>query len=142
MRRAPFLLSALLIASGPAGADPQKTAADYVRGQIVRCWIGPADASGIGAVIIRLKLDRKGLVRETPELAGHEATVRIQLDDNGTVVGPPRIVATPQDKKRAALVQSAIRAIRKCSPFPKLVELAPYDSWKEMTITFDPSKPL
>lgn len=140
MRRAPLLLSALLIVPGPATADRRKTATDHVRGQIARCWTVPANAAGIGPVAIRFKLDRKGFVLGTPELAGHVADIRVELDDSGAVVGTPRIVAKPQDEERVAFVRSAIRAIRKCAPFPKLAELAPYRDWKEMTLTFDPSE--
>lgn len=140
MRRAPLLLLALLILSGPVAAGSQQAASDYVRGQIARCWTAPASAAGIGPVTIRFKLDRKGSLLGTPELAGHVADVRIELDDNGAVVGTPRIVAKPRDDERAAFVRSAIRAIRKCAPFPKLARLAPYRDWKEMTLTFDPSE--
>nr|WP_145994407.1 cell envelope integrity protein TolA [Mesorhizobium loti] len=112
--------------------------ADYVHGQLARCWNVPAGTIGAGGVTIRFKLDRKGFLIGAPELAGHEADVRIELDENGTVTGNPRIVATPQDKVRATLIRSAITAIQKCSTFPGLVKLAPYDSWKEIAVTFKP----
>lgn len=138
MRRAPFLLAALLIAPGHADANPQTTVADYVHGRIARCWNVPPGTVGAGAVTIRFKLDRNGLLIGAPKLAGHEADVRIEIDGNGAVAGNPRIVPTPRDKKRAAVVRSAIKAIRQCSAFPDLVKLAPYDDWKEIAVTFKP----
>ena len=138
MRRTPLFLTALFIAPGLAGANPETAVADYVHGRIARCWHVPAGTIGIGAVTIRFKLDNKGLLIGAPELAGHEADVRIELDDDGEVTGKPRLVATPQDKKRAALVRSAIKAVQKCSAFPDLVKLAPYDDWKEIAVTFKP----
>lgn len=140
MRRAPLLLTALLIAPGFARAEPEKTVADYLHGQIARCWNVPVDTAGIGAITIGFKLDRKGRIAGGPVLANHEADVRIELDDNGKVASPPRIIATQQDEKHTALVRSAIKAIRKCSPFPALTKLAPYDSWKEIAVTFRPSE--
>lgn len=135
--RAPLLLMALFVADGPANAEPNKVVADYLRDRISRCWNRPGGTAGIGAVIITFKLDRRGRIAGIPVLAGHKADVRIELDDKGEVAGPPRIIATQQDKRRAAVVQSATSAIRKCSPFPGLTKLAPYESWREITLTFE-----
>jgi hypothetical protein len=138
MGRAPLLLMALLVGTDPANAEPNKVVADYLRDRIGRCWDRPAGTAGIGAVIIRFKLDRRGRIADTPVLAGHKTDVRIELNDKGEVVSPPRIIATQQDKRRAAVVRHSISAIRKCSPFPGLAKLAPYENWREITLTFEP----
>jgi len=138
MGRAPLLLTALFLAACPANAEPNKVVADYLRDQVARCWNPPAGTAGIGAVFITFQLDRRGRIAGTPLLAGHEADVRIELDDKGEVANPPRIIETQQDGRRAAVVRHAISAIRKCSPFPGLAKLAPYENWREITLTFEP----
>ncbi len=138
MRCAPLLLTALLIAPCQANAEPNKVVVDYLRSQIARCWHPSSGTAGVGAIIIRFELDRRGRISGTPVLAGHKANVRIELDDRGEVVNPPRIIATQQHKRHAAVARSAISAIRKCSPFPGLTKLAPYENWREIALTFEP----
>jgi hypothetical protein len=136
-----LLLTALLIASGSANAEPNKTVTDYLHGQIAQCWNIPRDTVGIGAVTIAFKLDRRGRIVGTPALGGHEADIGIELDDKGELASPPRIIAIQPDIKRTTFVQSAITAIQECSPFPALIKLAPYNSWKQVMVTFKPPQP-
>lgn len=92
---------------------------DYIRSKMTQCWNVPA---GI--------MNAKDLVVE----------IKLQLLPNGTVrdvqvVNRLRMAADPQFR---AAAESAVRAVRLCSPFDKL-PADRYPSWQEITFTFDPS---
>jgi len=114
----------LLLSCGTSRADVavQRDVGDYLMKAIQVCWNMPADTRSI-------------------------ARVRISLNKDGSLAGPPKIVGpvTPQLDKVA---EAAIRAITRCAPFPGLTSYAAhYDMWRDVVVTFDPaeaspSKPL
>ena len=94
--------------------------ADLVRQQITPCWSIPAGAKDAGDMRIG---------------------IRISLNPDGTLRGPPRIEDTSRmqgDGVFRAFGESALRAIQnpRCTP----LRLPPdrYAMWNEMTIVFDP----
>ncbi len=94
---------------------------DAVMQQIARCWIVPAGARDAQSMLVRIK---------------------VLLKEDGTVVS-----ANIMDKGKyetsdgfyRAAVDSAVRAVLKCSPIKNLPR-EKYSSWKEMELTFDPKE--
>ncbi|RWN46980.1 MAG: hypothetical protein EOS03_11480 [Mesorhizobium sp.] len=68
------------------------------------------------------------------------ARVQISLNKDGSLAGPPKIlgpVTTPPDK----VAESAVRAIARCAPFPRLTSYAAhYDMWRDVILTFNPGE--
>ena len=66
--------------------------------------------------------------------------VKMQLDQNGDIIGEPEVVATGgSDSARRALAGGARRAIMKSRPFKGLPP-EKYDAWSEVVVNFDPSQ--
>lgn len=106
--------------------DPTKALSvseqDAVRQQIAQCWSIPAgakDAQNL-QVVLSISLERDGTVRDVK------------------ITGKERYTS---DSFYRAAVDSAVRAVLKCSP---LKNLPPdkYESWKEMEMNFDPKEML
>lgn len=68
------------------------------------------------------------------------ARVRISLNKDGSLAGPPKIVSPvtpPLDK----VAEAAVRAITRCAPFPGLTSFAAhYDMWRDVILTFNPGE--
>jgi outer membrane biosynthesis protein TonB len=96
---------------------------DYMRQQIRSCWNVSALAGS---------MDGKSL----------KVTLKLQLLAGG-VVGKVEVEDPSKlsDPKYNAAAAAAIRAVQRCSPFDKLPP-EKYNSWKEMTMSFDPSEML
>ena len=118
MRRMLLAFAVLLFPLSSAATESNGAAADYVRRQVPRCWNVPAHAAG----------------------AGQSVTIRFRLDRHGAVEGAPQVIAGAKGEHGEVLAQSAIRAILRCSPYAELPNLAPYDAWREITITFAASR--
>lgn len=104
-----------------AGAQSAMTASeiDAFKSQLRKCWNVPVGAPDPAALVFR---------------------VRIFLNQDGTVAAPPELIDQGGlgDPYFRAAVDSAKRAVHMCSPFQLPAEK--YDSWNDITITFDPTK--
>ncbi|MBL0372458.1 cell envelope integrity protein TolA [Rhizobium sp. KVB221] len=66
-------------------------------------------------------------------------TVRFELDENGELVGRPEVTGTGgDDGARQALERGAVRAVMRSAPFDQLPK-DKYDTWKVVTVNFQPS---
>jgi colicin import membrane protein len=63
--------------------------------------------------------------------------VRIRLNPDGRLAGPPQVLNSGNGTLFAATRDSAVRAVLRGQPFDMLSP-AKYDSWKEIEINFDP----
>lgn len=84
------------------------------RDQVLRCWNIPTEA--VGAKV-------------------QGVSVKVELDPSGALRKDPRVVSGARDSR---LAQSAIRAVKRCSPFT--LPAKKYPAWAEITINFDPSE--
>lgn len=119
MRACAFALAALLAASAvPAAADDaasQQALATALHMKIAQCWMVPAD------------------------LPDHVQSVRVKfsLTDTGALDGSPSVEgAVAGDPATKAFAASAVRAVVRCAPFSGLAQLASYDTWKTVVVTF------
>ncbi|MGX5831888.1 hypothetical protein [Mesorhizobium sp. 43Arga] len=82
---------------------------------IQACWAVPADATSV-------------------------ARVRISLNKDGSLAGPPKIL-DPLKPLRDKVVEAAVRAITRCAPFSGLMPYAAhYHLWREVVLTFRPAQ--
>jgi outer membrane biosynthesis protein TonB len=93
---------------------------DDIRNQIAKCWNVPAGAK-----------DAQDLV----------VTLRLQLEPTGTVLSV-ELASSNQSRYNSdtffrAAADSAIRAVRQCSPLTRL-DPQKYGTWKDMELTFNP----
>jgi len=98
--------------------------ASLVKQQVTPCWNIPGGAKDAQKMQI---------------------AVRIQLNPDGTLRGPPRIEDTARmssDPFYRAMAESAARALRLPSCTPLRLPYAQYDLWKDITLIFDPSEAL
>ena len=84
-----------------------------------KCWNVPVGAPDPTALVFRVKVD---------------------LNQDGSVSGTPQLLDTGglSDPYFRAASESAIRAVKMCAPYKLPVEK--YDTWSEVTVTFDPTK--
>ncbi|TPK16533.1 cell envelope integrity protein TolA [Mesorhizobium sp. B2-5-9] len=110
------LAASLVSAGGSSGAEPavQRDIGDYLMRAVQPCWNVPANATST-------------------------ARVRISLNKDGSLAGPPKIVG-PVTSARHKVAEAAIRAITRCAPFPGLASYgADYDLWRDIVVTFNPA---
>jgi hypothetical protein len=95
---------------------------DYVVNKMASCWRVPAGIQNARNLTVSLK---------------------ITMLPNGAVktVEPENRMRMAADSQYRIAVESAIRAVRMCSPFDKL-PADRYPSWREATFEFDPSQML
>lgn len=110
-------LSAGVALAAPARADDagRLALATALNGKIARCWSVPSD------------------------LPEHVQPIRVKfsLTDTGALDGSPAIDGpVGGDTATRGFAASALRAIVRCAPFTGLAELAPYDAWKTVVVTF------
>ncbi len=108
---------------GPAnvnGDDARIAAdiADALRTRIEECWNVPAG------------------VRDAENL---KVRVRFQLGAGGAVTGGPAVLNHMNHPAFPAAAQSAVRAILACQPYDFLPPDR-YDLWRDVILTFDPSR--
>ena len=93
-----------------------------IKDQLAQCWSPPAAVS---------------------DGASLKPIVRVSLLPDGTVTGSPSIANEQSSPAFRAMADSALRAVRKCSPFKIPAQFAPfYNDWKDWTVTFDPKEML
>jgi outer membrane biosynthesis protein TonB len=88
---------------------------DAFKNHLRKCWNAPAMPETKRIVVpitIRLKMDR-------------------------TFAAPPQVEMRATDPYSRALIESAVRALNQCQPYT-MFSLPRYDSWKELTVDFDP----
>jgi outer membrane biosynthesis protein TonB len=95
---------------------------DYIRQQMRKCWRVPAGMMDAHKILVKLRIDMQqdGSVRQVEVLD----KMRFATDTG-----------------YRTMAESAIRAVRLCSPFSQLPP-SKYGSWKTMDMTFDPSDSL
>ena len=115
-RRAQLAI-ALAAYAMPASADDaaRLALATALHQKIASCWAVPADVpTHVGTVRVKFSLTTAG-----------------ELDGSPTIDGP--LGGDPATKAFAA---SAVRAVVRCAPFAGLAQLAPYDAWKTVAVSF------
>lgn len=96
---------------------------DYIRQKVKTCW---------NVVTFSGMKDSRNMAVD----------LRITLAADGTVMDvKPESMMKMSDPLYRVAAETAMRAVRKCSPFDRLPP-EKYESWKEMTMTFDPSQML
>lgn len=105
----------------PTGEKLTVNEIDAFRAQMRRCWSPPSGARGAENLIIN---------------------VRLSLSPEGAILAGPVVVNRGQlgDPFFRAAAESVLRAIRRCQPFTMPVEK--YASWRDIELTFDPSRML
>ena len=93
---------------------------DALRSKMMQCW----NVTAIGA----------------PDPSALVLTLKIQLNQDGTVAGVPQLVETQNlgDPYFRAAADSAKRAVQMCQPYTLPVEK--YDTWSNVAVVFDPRK--
>lgn len=89
---------------------------DALRARLMQLWSPPAGAANPEELIV---------------------TVRIRLNIDGSLAGPPQVLSTGQSGFYMTARDSAIRAIFRGQPFDMLSP-AKYEAWKDIEVTFDP----
>jgi len=85
--------------------------------QLAQCWSPPAGLAGAENV---------------------KPVVKMQLSQSGELQGQPVLVNSSSDPAFRPVAESAMRAIRRCSPFRIPQQFAPFfNDWKDWSITFD-----
>jgi len=100
------------------------TLAQLVKQQISPCWSIPGGAK---------------------DVQGMKIAVRIQLNQDGTLRGPPRLEDTGRlqsDPFYRAVAESALRALRNPNCSPLKLPLDQYDLWRDITFLFEPGEAL
>ncbi len=97
---------------------------DALRARMYSCWTLPGGGGGA-------------------EFENKVVSVRIRLNRDGTLNGPPDLINQNRimgsgDAFLIAAAESAQRAVLKCAPYDFL-PMDKYESWKEITMRFDPS---
>jgi hypothetical protein len=97
--------------------------AQMVQQQISPCWSIPGGAK---------------------DVQGMKIAVRIQLNQDGTLRGAPRLEDTGKmsDPFYRAVAESALRALRNPTCSPLKLPLDQYDLWRDITFIFEPGEAL
>lgn len=117
LRRAVAIPAAFLVVAASASADEagRPALATALHHKIAQCWAVPSDLPAhVKAIRVKFALTQAG-----------------ELDGSPTIEGP--LGGDPATKAFAA---SAIRAVVRCAPFTGLAQLAPYEAWKSVAVTF------
>ena len=107
-------MALVFAAPGNAAAEEPSAVAAELQKRIVPCWSLPPVAADVGTARITIRLTRDG------ELAAPPSVERSLGQGVGFEI----------------LAKSAVRAILRCSPYPSLAGLAPYQDWKTVVINF------
>jgi colicin import membrane protein len=103
---------------GTAAGQAQRLTMSWVgalQARIKQCWNVPAG------------------VRDAENI---EVRVYFELRKDGTVAGPPRLLAGPPNAQGPAIGESAIRAIQQCQPYNFLPQAEYVGGWDRLDITF------
>ncbi len=108
--------TASLGASVGTAATLSQTEIDALRARLMQLWNPPAGAANPEELIV---------------------TIRIRLNQDGTLSGPPMVVTSGTSPFFMTARDSAIRAIFRGQPF-NMLNPAKYEAWKDIEVTFDP----
>lgn len=108
--------TASLGASVGTAATLSQTEIDALRARLMQLWNPPAGAANPEELIV---------------------TIRIRLNQDGTLSGPPMVVTSGSSPFFMTARDSAIRAIFRGQPF-NMLNPAKYEAWKDIEVTFDP----
>jgi colicin import membrane protein len=110
-------------ASGPKLNPSQKDQlGSIIKDQLAQCWSPPAGMA---------------------EGSNVKPLIKVSLQADGTVVGIPLVANDQANPQFRAVADSAVRAVRRCSPFKIPAQFMPfYSDWKDWSITFDPREML
>ena len=108
-------------ATGPKLNPSQKGQfGDAIKDQLSQCWNPPAGV-----------------------MDGHtlKPVIKFNLQPDGSVIGQPVVMNDQSSPAFRAMAESAMRAIRICSPFKIPAQFAPFhNDWKDTTVIFDPKE--
>ncbi len=90
---------------------------DALRARIAQCWSVPPGGLGAEQIVVRL---------------------RLQLNEDGTLVGYPTVANSGSSPFFQAAADSAVRAVYQCQPYALPSEK--YALWRDMILNFDPSE--
>lgn len=90
---------------------------DALRARIAQCWNPPPGGLGADSIVVKL---------------------RLQLNEDGTLIGYPSIANSGGSAFFQAAADSAVRAVYQCQPYTLPVEK--YSAWRDMILNFDPSE--
>lgn len=116
---ADILVAGRLAAKPPAAVEGSEVSdvAATLRREVSRCWVPPPHAE-TGNWIVRVKL---------------------RFARDGSLEGEPEVISPPRDQMEERVVASVIRAIRRCTPIPRLSEYGrSHADWRETIINFKP----
>ena len=130
----------------PASDDAQLPAS-WIDSPLMTASIGfdtiPSAAKLSDREIATLKARLQECWTPPPGLAEADAqklvvVLRVSLQPNGALTGEPTLLAASASAKGAALLQTAMRALRQCQPFGFLPR-AKYKEWKKLDLGFSPA---
>jgi hypothetical protein len=110
------LLASAFEASGMSANLAQNEIAAF-KSHLQECWRPPADLADAQKLVVVL---------------------RVSLRPDGALNGDPIMVAASASAKGPALMQTAIRALRRCQPYAFL-PATKYKEWKVLDLSFSPS---
>ena len=90
---------------------------DALRARIAQCWSVPPGGLGAEQIVVRL---------------------RLQLNEDGTLVGYPTVANSGSSPFFQAAADSAVRAVYQCQPYA--LPSDKYALWRDMILNFDPSE--
>jgi hypothetical protein len=89
------------------------------KARLQECWKPPGGLAKAGNLVVVL---------------------RVSLQPNGALTAEPTLLAASASSNGAALMQTAMRALRQCQPYGFL-PAAKYEEWKVLDLAFAPSGP-
>jgi hypothetical protein len=89
---------------------------DALRARIAQCWSPPPGGLGADKIVVR---------------------IRLQLNEDGTLVGYPTVANRGTSPFFQAAADSAVRAVFQCQPYS--LPSDKYALWRDMILNFDPS---
>ncbi|MBK5949576.1 hypothetical protein CH339_03515 [Rhodobium orientis] len=104
---------------GNDNAKMTQSELDSLRGQIGRCWSPPIGAAEAEGLLVKVKM---------------------QLNRDGTVAAPPKVINTGSSQFFPAAASAATRAVLRCQPYQLPADK--YDAWEEVIVNFDPREML
>ena len=90
---------------------------DALRARIAQCWNPPPGGLGAEQIVVKL---------------------RLQLNQDGTLVGYPTVANSGSSPFFQAAAESAVRAVYQCQPYA--LPSDKYELWRDMILNFDPSE--
>jgi hypothetical protein len=113
----PLMTASVGFDTVPSAAKLSEREIATFKARLQECWSPPADLA-----------DAQNLV----------VVLRVSLQPNGALTAEPTLLAASASPKGAELMQTAMRALRRCQPFGFL-PAAKYKEWKRLDLSFSPT---